>query len=114
MKFRYLPLIAAIFSALIYAQTATPPANPSANPPANIDLTLTSLDNDAASDDIPFDALKTFVDVFDTVKSNYIETVSNELLKEKAIRGMLVRLDPHSAYMNEKEYQEFEQQSDGQ
>ena len=40
MKFRHLPLLAAIFSTLIYAQTATPPANP----PANLDLTLTSLD----------------------------------------------------------------------
>jgi len=87
--------------------TATPPANP----PANLDLTLTSLDKENASDDIPFEALKTFVDVFDTVKSNYIETVSNEVLMENAIRGMLARLDPHSAYMNEKEYQEFEQKS---
>jgi len=110
MKFRHLPLLAAIFSTLIYAQTTTPPANP----PANLDLTLTSLDKENASDDIPFEALKTFVDVFDTVKSNYIETVSNEVLMENAIRGMLARLDPHSAYMNEKEYQEFEQKSDGQ
>ena len=111
MKYRSLPLAVALISALtLYAQTAKPPANP----PASIDLTLTSLENESASDDIPFEALKTFVDVFDTVKSNYVEPVNNEALMEKAIRGMLGRLDPHSAYMNEKEYQEFEQQADGQ
>ena len=111
MKYRSLPLAVALISALtLYAQTTKPPANP----PASIDLTLTSLENESASDDIPFEALKTFVDVFDTVKSNYVEPVNNEALMEKAIRGMLGRLDPHSAYMNEKEYQEFEQQADGQ
>ena len=103
---RYFPLFLAVFFFPLYAQNA--------KAPGGLDLTLTSLDNETASDDIPFEALKTFVDVFDTVKSNYIEPVSNEALMEKAIRGMLVRLDPHSTFMNDKEYQNFEQQADGQ
>ena len=113
--FRLLPLAAIFLTIAVSAQNTpvavTPPKNDNDNA---VDLTLTSLDSGKPDDDIPFEALKTFVDVFDTVKGNYIETISNEALTEKAIRGMLVRLDPHSVYMNDKEYQDFEQQSDGQ
>ena len=111
--FRILPLAAILLTITAFAQNAPAAANPPKNDNA-VDLTLTSLDSGKPDDDIPFEALKTFVDVFDTVKGNYIETISNEALMEKAIRGMLVRLDPHSVYMNDKEYQDFEQQSDGQ
>ena len=111
--FRILPLAAILLTITTFAQNAPAAANPPKNDNA-VDLTLTSLDSGKPDDDIPFEALKTFVDVFDTVKGNYIETISNEALMEKAIRGMLVRLDPHSVYMNDKEYQDFEQQSDGQ
>ncbi|MDO4643944.1 MAG: S41 family peptidase [Cardiobacteriaceae bacterium] len=116
MMFRLLPLAAFFSVTILHAQTPTSPsaANNTTTPSKDYDLTLTSLDNEKASDDIPFEALKTFVDVFDTVKNNYIEPVSNETLMENAIRGMLARLDPHSVYMNEKEYRDFEQQSDGQ
>ena len=111
--FRILPLAAILLTITAFAQNAPAAANPPKNDNA-VDLTLTSLDSGKPDDDIPFEALKTFVDVFDTVKGNYIETISNEALMEKAIRGMLVRLDPHSVYMNDKEYKDFEQQSDGQ
>ena len=111
--FRILPLAAILLTITTFAQNAPAAANPPKNDNA-VDLTLTSLDSGKPDDDIPFEALNTFVDVFDTVKGNYIETISNEALMEKAIRGMLVRLDPHSVYMNDKEYQDFEQQSDGQ
>ncbi|SUO97270.1 S41 family peptidase [Suttonella ornithocola] len=99
---------------LAFAQnTETPPIT---NPEPN-DLVLTSLDDDPADvkpDDIPFDALQTFVDVFDAIKQNYVEKIDNKMLIENAIRGMLTRLDPHSSYMNDSEYQTFTQESEGQ
>ena len=77
-------------------------------------LNLTSLDDvNADENTIPTEALKTFVDVFDAVRLNYVETVSSQQLMENAIRGLLSRLDPHSAYMNQQEYVEFERNSDG-
>lgn len=102
----YLPFTAILLSSALFAQTVAPEEN-------GYDITLTSLENEQ-NDEIPFEALKTFVDVFDSIKSNYIEEISNETLMENAIRGMLARLDPHSAYMNEHELQAFEQQSEGQ
>lgn len=48
--------------------------------------------------------LELFGDVFDRVREEYVEEVSDEQLIEAAIQGMLTSLDPHSAYMNPKAY----------
>lgn len=117
MNRKYLALTLSLIIAAVYAQQATtPPAPVIPNAHENNALTLTSLDDPTASkpDDIPFDALQTFVDVFDAIKRNYVEKVDNKSLMEGAIRGMLTRLDPHSAYMNDEEYQAFQQETDGQ
>ncbi|MBV7434444.1 S41 family peptidase [Cardiobacteriaceae bacterium TAE3-ERU3] len=78
-------------------------------------LILTSLEDSTPENDaVPYDALRRFVDVFDSIKRNYIEEASNEVLIENAIRGMIGRLDPHSVYFNEEEYQAFKEQTDGE
>ena len=86
-------------------------------PPVISEISLTSLGeeaNPARQNEIPFEALKTFVDVFDAIKKNYVNEVSNQTLMEYAIRGMLARLDPHSAYMNNDEFEAFKQESEGE
>ncbi|MEM6987311.1 MAG: S41 family peptidase, partial [Pseudomonadota bacterium] len=59
------------------------------------------------SGSIPIDQLRTFTDVFTRIKRNYVEEVSDEDLLELAIRGMLSGLDPHSAYLDEEQYNEL-------
>lgn len=89
----------------------------SSGQPAATEISLTSLGEDTSpprNNDIPFEALKTFVDVFDAIKKNYVTEVSNQALMEHAIRGMLARLDPHSAYMNADEFEVFKQESEGE
>lgn len=95
----------------LYAQ------NPPNEPSAVAGISLVSLGEDTPpprNNDIPFEALKTFVDVFDAIKKNYVNEVSNQTLMEYAIRGMLARLDPHSAYMNNDEFEAFKQESEGE
>ena len=46
--------------------------------------------------------LELFGDVFERVRSDYVEEVSDEELIEAAVRGMLTNLDPHSAFLNKK------------
>jgi carboxyl-terminal processing protease len=58
--------------------------------------------------------LKLFGDVFERVRADYVEEVSDEELIESAIRGMLAELDPHSSYMNADEYQEMQEQTRGE
>ena len=47
--------------------------------------------------------LKLFGDVFERVRSEYVEPVSDEELIEAAMNGMLTSLDPHSNYLNPEE-----------
>ena len=51
--------------------------------------------------------LELFGDVFDQVREDYVEEVSDQELIEAAIQGMLSSLDPHSTYMNPKAYRDM-------
>jgi len=52
--------------------------------------------------------LNLFGDVFERVRSDYVEAPTDEELIEAAISGMLTSLDPHSSYMNLKNYKEMQ------
>ncbi|MFT5659303.1 MAG: carboxyl-terminal processing protease [Gammaproteobacteria bacterium] len=64
--------------------------------------------------DIPFEELQAFTEVFSKVKSDYVEGVDDKKLIEDAIRGMLSGLDPHSAFMNTAEFNELKVGTTGQ
>jgi carboxyl-terminal processing protease len=55
-----------------------------------------------------------FSDSMKLVKDVYVDPVKDGTLFEGAMRGMLEQLDPHSTYLNEKEYQELKARSDGE
>ena len=59
-------------------------------------------------------ALNLFGDVFERVRAEYVEKVSDEDLIESAVNGMLSSLDPHSSYMNRKSFQDMQVQTRGQ
>lgn len=58
--------------------------------------------------------LSLFGDVFDKVRTEYVEPVSDQDLVENALNGMLSSLDPHSSFLNEKAYQEMQVQTRGE
>ncbi len=51
--------------------------------------------------------LNLFGDVFERVRSEYVEELTDEQMIEAAITGMLATLDPHSSYMNSKRFKEM-------
>ena len=55
-----------------------------------------------------------FGDVFDRIRSDYVEEVKDSDLVEAAMNGMLTSLDPHSGYMNEKAFKEMQVQTKGE
>ncbi|MBN8530472.1 MAG: S41 family peptidase [Alphaproteobacteria bacterium] len=61
-----------------------------------------------------FKLLDLFGDVFERVRSDYVEPVTDTQLVESAINGMLTSLDPHSSYMNEKAFKEMQVQTKGE
>ena len=62
---------------------------------------------------LPFSELKTFAEVFNTVKADYVFPVTNKKLITYAIRGMLSRLDPHSGYMDKRQFHDLEVDTEG-
>mgnify|MGYP001170562145 FL=1 len=60
-----------------------------------------------------YEFLDLFGQIFDRVRSDYVEEVTDEELIEKAIDGMLTGLDPHSGYMNEEVWQEMQTDTSG-
>ncbi len=68
----------------------------------------------AADTDKTYKQLDFFGKVFERVKKNYVDEVTDEKLMEAAINGMLQSLDPHSGYLNEKNFKEMQIQTRGQ
>lgn len=58
--------------------------------------------------------LELFGDVFEKVRKDYVEEVSDRKLIESAINGMLTSLDPHSSFMNKEDFKEMKEQTKGQ
>jgi carboxyl-terminal processing protease len=73
-------------------------------------------EREAASDvnPIPFEGLKTFSEVYGRIRQDYVEPVTDNKLLEDAIRGMLTGLDPHSAYLDQEQYNELKVGTTGQ
>ncbi len=58
--------------------------------------------------------LNLFGDVFDRVRSDYVEKPDDSKLVESAISGMLAGLDPHSSYMDAKSFKDMQVQTRGE
>ena len=67
--------------------------------------------NAAATD--TYRELNLFGDVFERVRADYVDVPDDHQLIESAIDGMLSGLDPHSSYMNPKDFQDMQVQTSG-
>ncbi len=58
--------------------------------------------------------LNLFGDVFERVRAEYVEPISDRTAVENAINGMLTGLDPHSSYLNLRSYRDMQVQTRGE
>lgn len=58
--------------------------------------------------------LTLFGDVFERIRSEYVEVPDESKLVGAAINGMLTSLDPHSSYMDAKAYEDMQIQTKGE
>lgn len=88
---------------------------------ASISIVFAQDDNQATPNEgspgqaaqLTLDDLRTFTDIFNQARNNYIEEVDDKTLLDGAIRGMLQELDPHSSYLPAKEYKELNDSNRG-
>ena len=58
--------------------------------------------------------LNLFGEVFERVRAEYVDDTSDNSLVESAINGMLTSLDPHSNYLNTKNFNDMKVQTRGE
>lgn len=56
---------------------------------------------------LPWEEARLFAEVYQRIKREYVDDVDDRTLMDKAIRGMVAALDPHSAYLDSEEFEEI-------
>src|SRR5689334_14842139 len=56
---------------------------------------------------LPWEEARLFAEVYERIKREYVDTVDYLALMDKAIRGMVAALDPHSAFLDTDEFEEI-------
>ena len=62
----------------------------------------------AAKTSLPLNQLQAFSEVYLKIKQNYVQDISDKELFYNAIKGMLEGLDPHSTFLNEKDFKDLQ------
>ena len=55
---------------------------------------------------LPWQEARLFAEVYEHIKRDYVDRISDRKLMDAAIRGMVSSLDPHSAYLDSEEFEE--------
>jgi carboxyl-terminal processing protease len=56
---------------------------------------------------LPWEEARLFAEVYERIKREYVDEVDDHQLMEKAVRGMVGALDPHSAFLDSEEFEEI-------
>ena len=119
MRARLLSLLisVALYAPLVAAQEAPaqPPAE-DATPDAAQDAARASDDPDAVEAEaakVPLDEIRRYVTVFNAIRQAYVDPVNDRELMASAVRGLLFDLDPHSAYLEKADAEQFDEQTRG-
>src|ERR1700712_2798522 len=67
----------------------------------------------AAVDVNTYRELDTFISVFERIRTDYVDKVDDQKLIKGAIDGMLASLDPHSSYLDARDFEQMRTQTDG-
>ena len=63
---------------------------------------------------LPLKELRIFTQVFEQVRRGYVDEVTDLQLLESAVVGLLMELDPHSAYLDVEEHTRLQESATGQ
>jgi len=112
-------------SPAVPAQEAAEPAPPTqpqdapapADPAQDADAPVPAADDPDAADPsgsrIPLAEIQRYVAVYRAIKEAYVDPVDDRFLMQSAIEGLLMDLDPHSAYLDKAESDSFDEQTTG-
>lgn len=67
----------------------------------------------ASAQQLPLDELRLLSNVFAQIKHEYVDPVDDKKVLIEAVKGMVASLDPHSAYLDNKDFAEMQEQTRG-
>jgi carboxyl-terminal processing protease len=68
---------------------------------------------ESATSKVPLSEIRRYVSVYNAVKEAYVDPVDDKKLMQSAVRGLLLDLDPHSAYLEKSDAEDFDDQTRG-
>ncbi|WP_191602046.1 S41 family peptidase [Marinomonas algicola] len=74
---------------------------------------LWSANSDDEQERLPLAEIQSFVSVFETIKQGYVEALNDKQILQKALKGMVSALDPHSEYLTKDEIESFQEMTSG-
>ena len=78
-----------------------------------LSLNFSAIAQREAKTPIPYEDLQLLSAVFGKIKSDYVETVSDDKLIKEAINGMVRGLDPHSDFLDAEAFKELQVSTQG-
>ena len=112
---RQLPLFALLLALCLstaHAQEPDPPVDAAAGEHA----VASSDDPDATESEttqVPLEEIRRYVGVYDAIRQAYVDPVDDRKLMQSAIKGLLLDLDPHSAYLEKSDAEAFDEETSG-
>lgn len=67
----------------------------------------------SSAQQLPLDELRLLSNVFAQIKREYVDPVEDKKILIEAVKGMVGSLDPHSAYLDSKDFAEMQEQTRG-
>jgi carboxyl-terminal processing protease len=62
---------------------------------------------------LSWEQARLFAEVYERIKREYVDTIDDRELMEKAVRGMVAGLDPYSAFLNNEEFDDIRMSTSG-
>ncbi|GAB3730651.1 S41 family peptidase [Luteimonas pelagia] len=94
------------------AQTTGPDGHADQVDPAG-DVQPEDAEADAGASTIPLDEIRRYVTIYNAIREAYVDPVGDRELMDAAIRGLLLDLDPHSAYLERQATEAFTENTTG-
>ncbi|WP_345294553.1 S41 family peptidase [Luteimonas vadosa] len=69
--------------------------------------------SESATTKVPLEEIRRYVGVYNAIREAYVDPVDDKALMHSAIRGLLLDLDPHSAYLERPDAEAFDEGTTG-
>ena len=66
-----------------------------------------------ADNGVPSADIRRFAQVFQSVRDNYVEALTDQQIMQAGLRGLLLDIDPHSSYLDARQARDFDDLSEG-